>query len=90
MTFTVDLQAVEIPVVLRNYPTGFDTVPLGAGWTMSATGDDTFDRASEHTTFSGQLTAPGSASGTLRVDLTVNTDAGPVHASSGDVTWTAS
>jgi hypothetical protein len=41
--------------------------------------------------FSGKLSVPGSASGTLRIDLAVDNveGIGTVHCSTGDVTWSA-
>jgi hypothetical protein len=37
----------------------------------------------------GSFDPTGNGTGTLKVDITVNTDSGPVHCSSGNVTWTA-
>jgi hypothetical protein len=91
LNFVVDLPCQEVSFVFTNLPinlTGF--APLTADWRFGVSYSESDSEVAVNVTFGGVLAVSGPASGTLRVDLTINTDAGPVHCSSGDVSWTAS
>jgi hypothetical protein len=88
----VDLRCVEAPIVLANVLINFGAsrVPLTPDWRFSVSETDTDPDGTIAVSIAGALSAPGSGSGTLRVDLTVNTGAGQVHCSTGDASWNAS
>ena len=89
-SFRVDLRCVEVPVILDDVPIDFTgRLGIGPDWRFSFSDSVTDADGTLSVSFSGGLAAPGSASGTLRVDLTVNA-AQVVHCSTGDVSWTAS
>ena len=65
-------------------------VPIGPDWSFGVTIPYSGADGSSTFTFNGKLDASGSASGTLQVDMAVNTSSGVVHCSTGNVTWNAS
>jgi hypothetical protein len=88
-----DLNCSEMPVSLSNAPldlTG-DSSPIAPDWSFGFNVPVGESEGSATFAFSGKLNVPGSASGTLRIDLTVNNveGIGTVHCSTGDVTWSA-
>jgi hypothetical protein len=87
-----DLTCQEAPIVLRNFPIDLEGfAELSADWRFTiAVSDTDSDGDTISIAFNGVLGVSGPASGMLRVDIMVNTSAGPVHCSSGDVSWTAS
>ena len=89
---SADLTCREAPIVLRNFPLELEGfAALTADWRFTiAVSDTDSDGDTISINFNGILAVGGPASGTLRVDLLVNTSAGPVNCSSGDVSWTAS
>jgi hypothetical protein len=62
---------------------------LSADWKFSATGSSSDADGSISVRFSGALAVDGPATGSIRVDLVVNTVIGPVSCSTGEVTWSA-
>jgi hypothetical protein len=91
VSVVVDLTCQEVAVVLRDLPidlTGF--APLSADWRFNVSFSDPDPEVALNMSFGGVLSVSGPASGTLRVDVTINTAAGAVHCSTGDVTWSAS
>jgi Calx-beta domain/RTX calcium-binding nonapeptide repeat (4 copies) len=93
LIFWVDLACAEVPVSLPNEEFDFrsSTISIESGsYRFGAVAQGSEGPVSLNVTFAGALAAPGSASGTLRVDLAVSTPSGVVHCSSGNVTWTAS
>ena len=96
--FNFDLTCTEISATLPNEPfdlSGATVGPLQApnwAWAFSIPYTDPDGSGSMNTTMSGKLTAPGSASGTFRIDFifTSINGVGPVHCTSGAVTWNAS
>ena len=86
----VDLTCQEAPVVLRDLPldlTGFAPLTLDFKFGVNAT--DTDGNASIVLALTGSVALGAPATGTLRVDFTINTSAGPVHCSTGALTWSA-
>lgn len=92
LNFRVDLRCAEVPIVLANVLINFGAsrVPLTPDWRLAVSDTDSDPDGTTTVAIAGALSAPGSASGTLRVDVTVNTGSGPVHCSTGDVSWNAS
>jgi hypothetical protein len=92
LNFRVDLRCAEAPIVLANVLINFGSsrVPLTPDWKFAVSDTDTDPDGTLAVSIAGALSPPGSGSGTLRVDLTVNTSAGPVHCSTGDAAWNAS
>jgi hypothetical protein len=92
LSLRLDIRCQEIPVILVNELLEFGNarIPLGSDYRFTVT--DSFSDADGSGTFAlnGTLAAPGNGSGSFRLDLTINTSAGAVHCSSGDVTWSAS
>jgi hypothetical protein len=90
VSFTVDLQCTEVPIILRDFP-------LMAPGPISVASDRTFGGSfsggdsdlSLSGSLQGSFDLTGTGSGTVKVDVTVNLDTGPVHCSSGSVTWNA-
>jgi Calx-beta domain/RTX calcium-binding nonapeptide repeat (4 copies) len=93
LIFWVDLTCAEVPVSFPNeeFDLGSSTLTIQTGsYRFGATWRGSEGNVSLNLAFDGALTAPGSANGTLRVDVAVSTSGGVVHCSSGNVTWTAS
>jgi hypothetical protein len=90
----VDLNCSEVPVSLPNNPLDLTgaSFPIAPDWSFNVNLPYSDADGSINLSFSGKLSTPGSASGTLRVDLALNNVAGvgTVHCSTGDVTWNAS
>jgi hypothetical protein len=90
VSFATDLQCSEIPAIVRNFPV---TLPGPITVTPGRTFAGSFSGGDADISVSGSLQATfdpdGKGTGTLNVDITVNTDGGPVHCSSGNVTWNA-
>jgi hypothetical protein len=93
VVFSADLTVAEAPLILRNFPVELRGVaPIQPDWSFGFVAPYDDADMSLNLTFRGQLSTPGSASGTFRLDMTLkNVEGfGTVHASSGDVTWQAS
>ena len=90
LSVTTDLQCSEVPVVLRDVPI---TLPGPIALTPDRTFGGSFSGGDNDVSLSGtaqgSFDSAGNGTGTLKVDITVNTDSGPVHCSTGNVTWTA-
>jgi hypothetical protein len=90
LSVTTDLQCSEVPVVLRDFPI---TLPGPITVNPDRTFGGSFSGGDSELSVSGSLQGSfdptGNGTGTLKVDITVNTDSGQVHCSSGNVTWTA-
>jgi hypothetical protein len=88
----VDLRCTEVPVILQDMP--FDltgsAIPIAPDWSFSDSGAYSDEKGSISLLFGGKLNVPGSAGGTLRIDVALNMDFGVVHCSTGDLTWNAS
>jgi hypothetical protein len=88
-----DVACVEIPTTLPNVPLDLTGIsfPIGPDWSFGFT-QSVSDPSTGTGTFAlhGALSVNGAATGTLRIDMALNTDYGVVHCSTGDVTWTAS
>lgn len=87
----LDLTCTEVPIVLRNMP--FDLadapIPLTPTWTFDFSVPFSDSDGSGNVALSGGLSTTGPATGAIKFDIAVNTDAGPVHCSTGNVTWSA-
>lgn len=93
LIFSIDLRCVEVPISFPNEQ--FDlrnaTISIQPGtYRFRGAGQSSEGGVSLSLTFEGALTAPGSATGTVRVDLAVATPSGVVNCSSGAVSWNAS
>jgi len=90
LAVTADLQCSEIPAQLRDASfTLPGPIAVGADRTFGGPfsgGDSDIGIAGSLT---GSFDPLGKGTGTIRIDITVNTDSGPVHCSSGDMTWNA-
>jgi Ca2+-binding RTX toxin-like protein len=89
--FSVDVACTEFPVVLTDQAVDVAGTPIlverdGSVY-VHETG--TVPEGSVDFLFAGSLRPSGSASGTLRIDLGVNTVDGVVHCTTGSVRWTA-
>jgi hypothetical protein len=87
-----DLNCSEVSVSLPNVE--LDTTgssPIAPDWSFGFNVPVSESEGSTTFAFSGKLSVPGSASGTLRIDFSVNNveGIGTVHCSTGDVTWSA-
>ena len=91
LSFRVDITCQEVPVTFQNELVDFGSsrVPLGPDYRFAVNDTDSDADGSITVAVSGTLAAPGSGSGSLRVDVAVNTSGGVVHCSSGNVTWNA-
>jgi hypothetical protein len=91
LSFRVDIACQEVPVTFQNELFDFrgSRIPLGSDYRFAVSDTDSDADGSITVAVSGALTAPGSGTGSLRVDLAVNTSGGVVHCSSGNVTWNA-
>jgi Calx-beta domain/RTX calcium-binding nonapeptide repeat (4 copies) len=86
----VDLPCQGVSVVLRDLPlnlTGF--APLTPDFRFVVNLTDSDADGSVVVAITGAMAVGAPASGTLKVDLTVNTSAGPVICSTGALTWNA-
>jgi Calx-beta domain/RTX calcium-binding nonapeptide repeat (4 copies) len=92
LRFIADVQCVEVPVTLPNETLDLSglRIPVKPDWSFSLDISDTAPDGSARFVFGGSLSLPGSASGTLRLDLAVNTPYGVVHCSTGTLGWSAS
>lgn len=90
--FLADVQCVEIPVTLPNETIDLSgvRVPVKQDWSFNLDISGSSSDGSARFAFAGSLSLPGSASGTLRLDLAVNTPYGVVHCSTGTLGWSAS
>jgi Calx-beta domain len=91
----VDMACTEVPLTLLDVDFGTAPgawTPLGADGSFAVDGQGTDSDGTTYTiAFHGALVAPGSGSGTLRIDMALPVPGvGTVHCSSGDLTWTAS
>ena len=89
----VDISCQEVPVSETNMPLTMKagaTIPVAPDWSFSDTDSYSDADGSITVVVAGKLSVPGSAAGTLRIDMTLNMPFGPVHCSTGDVTWSAS
>jgi Calx-beta domain/RTX calcium-binding nonapeptide repeat (4 copies) len=90
LSLTADLQCSEVPVILRDFP-------LMAPGPISVATDRTFggsfSGSASDVSLSGSLQGSfdpaGAGTGTIKVDITITLETGPVHCSSGNVTWNA-
>jgi hypothetical protein len=86
----VDLTCQEVPVVFRDIPLNLGGLaPLTGDYKFTVNATDTDAQGSLVIAITGALAVGAPASGTLRVDFTVNTSSGPVHCSTGALTWNA-
>lgn len=93
LAFTADLNVAEVAYTFSNMQYGWNgPIPLLPDWSISFVSPYSDAQISETVTFHGQLAVPGTASGTFRVDVAIYnvSGIGTAHASTGDVTWTAS
>jgi hypothetical protein len=92
LTFVPVIRCVEVPVVVDNQALdlGDTQIPIRPDWSFAGGGSSSDAEGSISLSVTGSLNPSGGAAGTLRVDLAVNTSAGVVHCSTGDVSWTAS
>jgi len=81
----VDYHETEIPIDFGN-----SRIPLKPDYSFSVAGKDSDSGVDLSFSVGGAITPSGSASGTLRVDITVHTDFGDVHCSTETVSWNAS
>jgi hypothetical protein len=90
LSFTADLQCSEVPVQIRD--AGF-TIPGPIAVASDRTFSGSFSGGDSDVSLAGSLQGSfdplGKGTGTFKVDVTINTDSGPVHCSSGSVTWSA-
>jgi hypothetical protein len=89
----VDISCQEFPVSEQNLPLSMAPgykIAIAPDWSFTDTDSYSDADGSIVVVLGGKLSAPGSAAGTLRVDMALNTDMGVVHCSTGDVTWNAS
>jgi Calx-beta domain len=88
-----DVTCVELPTTIPDVPLDLTGIsfPIGPNWSFGFT-QSVSDPSTGSGTFAlhGGLSVNGPATGTLRIDMALNTDYGVVHCSTGDVTWTAS
>jgi hypothetical protein len=89
---TVDLTCAELPVSIQGVQLASSAwFPIAPDWSFATSFEVTFADAPVTVPFTGRLVAPGSASGTLRLDgATRDAELGTIHCSTGNVTWTAS
>lgn len=87
-----DVSCQEVPVTLQNQTLDFGNgrIAINPDWSFAVDLSDSDEDGSIRFVFNGSLSAPGSASGTLRLDLAVNTPYGVVHCSTGTLGWSAS
>jgi len=90
VTAVVDLTCTEVSVVLPNVELGLQGAPLTPAWTFVTDVSQGDAEMAWHAVFQGSLSPSGPATGTIQLDVTVNTNAGPVHCSTGQLSWTAS
>lgn len=87
----LDLSCTEVPVILRNVP--FDLanapIPLTSTWTFNLSVPFSDSDGSGNVALSGGLSTTAPATGAIKFDIAIYTDAGTVHCSTGNVTWTA-
>ena len=79
--------------MLRNFPIdleGFAALTPDWRFTIAVSDHGLGRRHDQHQLQRRRSRSAALQVGTLRVDLLVNTSAGPVNCSSGDVSWTAS
>lgn len=91
LSMVLDLNCVEVPVTLADLPLDLPgrVAPIAGDWSFSVNISDSDADASINISFSGKLSMPGNASGTVRIDLALNTGAGVVNCSTGNLNWTA-
>jgi hypothetical protein len=65
-------------------------MPLGPDWRFSFADSYADSEVGINVRVNGGLAVNGAATGTFRIDLSVNVTGGTVHCSSGDVSWNAS
>jgi hypothetical protein len=91
LSFASDLNCTEVPVQIRNLSI---TIPGPVAVATDRTFSGQFSGGDSDATIAGTMHGSfdplGKGTGTIRVDFTINTDAGPLHCSSGDLTWSAS
>jgi hypothetical protein len=90
LSLSVDLNCSEVPVTLSDLPFDFGSqaFPLQSdgSFAIDLSGGDS--SGSIHFVLGGTAGA-GQASGSLRVDVVLNTDFGVLHCSTGALTWNA-
>ncbi len=94
MIIIVDLNCSEIPVSIPNTVLNLSgaAFPIAADWGFGIALAHSDADGSINVGVNGKLATPGSASGTLRVDVAINNveGVGTIHCSTGDVSWNAS
>lgn len=85
----LDVSCPSVGLVLPNEPLELPALPVGPDWRFGMTDSASDSDGSITLTFAGTLGIDGPSTGTIRVDLVVNTVIGPVSCSTGDVSWTA-
>jgi Calx-beta domain-containing protein len=82
----------EVPGVILVETFDFTGIssPLAADWSWNVNENTSDADGTYALAFNGKLTPPGSATGTFRFDMALNTDAGVAHCSTGTVNWSAS
>jgi hypothetical protein len=82
------LTCVEVPVTIQIHTGIAAASPITSDWSFAINGSSS--DGSLTMALAGKLAPPGSASGTLKIDITISDAEGTLHCSSGDVTWNAS
>lgn len=91
LAFVADFRCAEpyhIPAVPFDF-TG-SRIVIGPDYTFSLTDSGSEEGFEIVISFSGQLTAPGSATGRFKIDVAVATNVGVLHCTTNDTTWNAS
>ncbi len=87
-----DVTCTEVPMTIPDVPLDLTGVsfPIAPDWTFGFN-ESVSDPATGTGNFAlhGALSVSGGATGTLRIDMALNTSYGVVHCSTGDVTWNA-
>jgi hypothetical protein len=92
LTIGFDWSCAEVPVAFQDDKLEFGNARIRIvpkTWTFDVSDSSSDADGTVSFAFRGSLSAPGSAAGTFRFDIAVNTGGGTVHCSSGDVSWNA-
>jgi hypothetical protein len=85
----LDISCPSVGLTMPNEPLEFPTLLVSPDWKFTFTDSYSDSDGSASVTFSGSLGIGAPSTGSLRIDINVNTPYGAVSCSSGDVTWTA-
>jgi hypothetical protein len=88
LAFEADFTCIE-GYVLTAVPFS-GRLSIAPDYSFSLTQSDNEDGVQVNFSFSGSLTAPGSATGRFKIDVTLPTDVGVLHCTTNDTTWNAS